>query len=207
MQFDLSSYFPQKTFLLQMDEQSITDWAASAADSAMHFFITPRFTMEHSLQVRTFVSEGVGTARTIVIFFNVFSPDAAQVLLKALEEPDMDTAVILATPHPYVVPQTIRSRVVLLLGDTTAPKDGPAMATSWQKQTALGYCKETFTAESDDDAALKRAKAISFLDELEVQFRTDRQKVQSVFSAKNMLFKANMPVKYVIEYAITAVFE
>jgi DNA polymerase III delta prime subunit len=134
------------------------------------------------------------------VHFSVFSPDAAQVLLKALEEPDLQTTIILITPYPYVLPLTIRSRVVLLQTER-AQVD----TTKHSQKEVFEYIKKELSSDGEEDAATRRALALKLLDELELQTKTDPLKARAVYEAKHMLFRANLPTKFVMEYVATAV--
>ena len=213
----LSVHAPQRTFLLQGQEADFVALqqhahGANTADETQsaHFFNAPRFTKEHAMQVGTFIAEGTGDERVLVIFFSIFSPDAAQVLLKPLEEPSNATTIVLMTPHPYLVPQTIRSRVALLSWAHQPSEHADASArvavAAWNKTTIAEYVKETFGAESEEEAALKRAKAVVLLDQLELQFAKQHDKARAIYEAKHMLFAANVPTKFVVEYAVALTF-
>jgi hypothetical protein len=68
------------------------------------------------------------------------------------------------------------------------------------------YVKETFGTDSEEDASVRRAQATVFLDAIEQHVRTSPEKVQVIYEAKDMLFKANMPTKQVVEYVVSMVF-
>jgi hypothetical protein len=140
------------------------------------------------------------------VYFDVFVSDAAQVLLKTLEEPREGIYIVFVTPHPYLIPQTIRSRVRLVRSEGLAfgTDNKPAFLTS--KQALLEYVKDTFGSDSDEDASVRRAQATVFLDAIEQHVRTSPEKVQVVYEAKDMLFKANMPTKQVVEYVVSMIF-
>jgi predicted transcriptional regulator len=74
------------------------------------------------------------------------------------------------------------------------------------KKAVQEYVKENFGSESDEDASVRRAKATVFLDQLEQHVRNSPEKSKVVYEAKEMLFKANMPTKQVVEYAVAMVF-
>jgi hypothetical protein len=200
---DLAAFAPQRTFLLQGQEADFAALQQNAHDASVHFFTAPRFTKDHASQIGTFIAEGTGQERTVVIFFSVFSPDAAQVLLKPLEEPSGATTIVLITPHPYLVPQTIRSRVVII---ARRKYQVSADAFAWKKDAITEYAKETFGSESEEDAALRRAKAVILLDQLEVQYARQHDKARAIYEAKHLLFAANIPTKFVVDYAISLTF-
>jgi hypothetical protein len=199
---DLAAYAPQKMFLIAGGEAFFESLLSSAreVDTFASALFVPRLTIDHAHDIATFLTEGMGEERIFIVYFAVFSPEAAQVLLKSLEEPDLATTLIFVTPHPYTVPQTIRSRVSLLQGEHTAQ-----VLPFKNKIDAYTYIKEEFGGEAEDDAATKRARAVHLLNALEVHAAKDPVKAQSVYEAKHMLFRANMPTKYVLEYAVTMV--
>ena len=166
----------------------------------LHTLLANRFTIDDARDVATWVNEGTGEERMLIIYTPLFSPDAAQVLLKAFEEPDLYTTVVLMTPYPYAVPLTIRSRVMLLPAEEMEIEK-----LEIKKSEMLDYVKKEFGSESEEDASTKRANAITFLDQLEVMTKKDPSKARAIYDAKDMLFKANMPTKFVVEYAVTAI--
>jgi len=150
-----------------------------------------------------YINEGTGEARLVMCFFSIFSPDAAQVLLKSLEEPDMDTTVVLMTPYPYLVPATIRSRTRLIHTDITPEQSHAIKVIS--RDAMLAQIKEEFASDADEDAATRRAKAVQLLDMLEAHVRKHPAKASIIYKAKDMLFAGNLPTKYVLEYAASMV--
>lgn len=200
---DLQQYAPQKIFLVQGTDAVFDTLleTAIAVDPFSYSLSTPRFTAQHAKNIVTLMSEGQGEERIILIYFSVFSPDAAQMLLKSLEEPDLYTTVVFVTPYPYIVPQTIRSRVLIIHTDAVATMTLPFKTSA----DALLYIKDEFGKESDDDAATKRARAIELLDALEMKVKGKPELAYYIYEAKDMLFKANMPTKYVLEYAVSMV--
>ncbi len=195
-----TQYLPQRIFLMQGDEETYRKVCALQDQHTLHALTVARFTMDDARTVATWITEGTGTERILVIYTPVFMPEAAQVLLKSFEEPDMHTVVVLITPYPYAIPQTIRSRVMLL------PLENRTVATLEIKKSALlEYVKKEFGTDRVDDAATKRADATRFLDQLEVLVGRDMAKARAIYEAKALLFKANMPTKFVVEYAVTAV--
>jgi DNA polymerase III delta prime subunit len=196
----LDTYKPQRIFLLQGDKRLCMTLYAQARErfSITHQLFVERFTVDNATEVSTFAIEGDGTERVLIVYFSVFSPDAAQVLLKSLEEPDLLTTIIFVTPYPYVVPLTIRSRVVLVHSDREI-QAAPMLS----KMEALEYVKKEFGKDSEEDAATRKAAAIAYLDQLEVRHRTDPGKASAIYQAKDMLLRANMPTKYVMEYVVS----
>ncbi len=199
---DFTSYNPQRIFLVQGNDEQYDAIIAEAKSSwlIVQTLSVSRFTVDHAHDVASFAVEGSGSERMLVVYFSIFSPDAAQVLLKSLEEPDELTTIVFVTPYPYIVPITIRSRVMLLQTERSA-----IVPTKRTHAQALQYVKDELSSDSDDDAATRRAKAVVFLDELETLYKSDPMKSQTIYDAKRMLFKANMPTKYVMEYVVTAI--
>lgn len=200
---DIAALAPQKTFLLQGNEATFDALLATAMvqhplTSALS---VPRFTTDHAKNLVSFINEGTGETRYFIVFFSLFSPDAAEVLLKSLEEPDPDTTIVLVTAYPYLVPATIRSRTTLLHGDAAIQ----AVAKNLSRDAVLAQIKEEFASDADEDAATRRAKAVQLLDMLEAYVRNTPKKADIVYKAKDMLFAGNLPTKYVLEYAASMV--
>lgn len=197
---DFSKYAPQRMFLMQGNEAAAEQLASElmAQDPLVQLLSVPRFTMDHAHSVAEFASESSSEPRTFVVYFSVFSPEAAQVLLKSLEEPAAGTSVIFVTRYPYLVPQTVRSRLMILPvvehGDEAHLKLKD-IVTKIQKEAA----------EKDDDAATRRSRALILLDELEAAVMKHPRHADTVYRAKAMLFKANLPTKYVLDYVATVV--
>lgn len=194
----LAQYAPQKMFIVQGGEEVFD---ALVGEYAVHEPMTqalsvPRFTIDHARTLATFAIEGTGSTRTCIVYFAVFSPDAAQVLLKSLEEPDPNTSIIFITPHPYTIPQTVRSRVIVITDhEVYKPRALVAILSAVTKE-----------AESkDDDASVRRARALILLDELERALKGDANKAKTLYEAKEMLYRANMPTKFVLDYVATMV--
>lgn len=201
---EIEHYAPQRTFLLQGTESAYHRLLASihAQTPFVHAFSAPRFTIDHARALSSFIAEGTAEMRIALIYFAVFSPDAAQVLLKSLEEPDLKTTIILMTPYPYTVPATIRSRV-MLMQDTVRHEAYTFAITT--RDSMLALIKTEFATDAEDDAATRRARAVELLNALESHVKTDPIKAGTVYEAKKMLFMANLPTKYVLEYAVSVV--
>jgi hypothetical protein len=202
---DFAQHAPQKTFLVQGSEKSFDTLLATAMirNPLTSALSTPRFTVDYAKSLVEFISEGTGEARVFIIFFSIFSPDAAQVLLKSLEEPDTDTTIILMTPYPYLVPATIRSRTMLIHDD--AVREVLSHDKKLSREAVLAQIKEEFASDAEDDAATRRANAILLLDKLEAYVRNTPFKAAIIYHAKDMLFSGNLPTKYVLEYAASMV--
>ena len=204
---DLQTYVPQKIFLLQGSESFYTEFITSANENFQYIqtLCVPRFTTAHAEEVVTFGLESTGNERLLVVYYTVFSPDAAQILLKSLEEPHPQTMIVFITPHPYMVPATIRSRVMLLPSEKMITDKKYTAIVEGSKSKALEYIKNEFSSDAEDDAATRRAHAVLLLDALEEKVRTDPTRSAVLYDAKHMLFAANMPTKYILEYAVNMV--
>jgi DNA polymerase III, delta subunit len=193
---------PEQIFLLQGDQQKYLDIVESIS-AAVPFVETlnlSRFTIEDAHNLVSFNLER-NINSWIVIYFDIFVNDAAQVLLKTLEEPKSGIYIIFVTPHPYLIPQTIRSRVSLLMNNLVISKSEHFSS----KDLALSFIKNNL-ADDTIEASIRRAQTSLFLDELEQYVCQSPEKLKIVYEAKDMLFKANMPTKQVVEYAVSMVY-
>lgn len=200
----LSSLNPEQIFLLQGSAETFAALVEDIAPQtiALEEQKLSRFTMDDAHTLVTFNLERA-PGSWCVVYFDVFVSDAAQVLLKTLEEPREGIYIVFVTPHPYLIPQTIRSRVRLVLAEGLAFRNPPYLQS---KQSLLEHVKETFGSDSEEDASARRAQATVFLDAIEEHVRTSPEKVQVVYEAKDMLFKANMPTKQIVEYVVSMIF-
>lgn len=197
---DFTTYNPQRIFLVQGNEETYEGIVRDVDTAIVQKLSVSRFTVDHAHIVASFATEGDGRERMLIVYFSIFSPDAAQILLKSLEEPDEYAMIVFVTPYPYVVPITIRSRVILIQTERSA-----IIPVKRTREQALQYVKDELSSESEDDAATRRAKALIFLDELETLYKSDSHKSQTIYEAKHMLFTANLPTKYVMEYVVSTV--
>jgi DNA polymerase III delta prime subunit len=195
---NFSQYAPQRMFLFQGDDAMSERLVAElmVRDPFIQFLSVPRFTIDHARTVAGFALENSGEERTFIVYFSVFSPEAAQVLLKSLEEPAANTTVVFVTRYPYLVPQTVRSRLLII-------QQGIEQTDREKKEIIADMQKEA--AEKDDDAATRRSRALMLLDELEAAVATQPKYADTVYRAKRMIFKANLPTKYVLDYVSTVV--
>lgn len=200
---DIESFLPERTFLIQGGEIFFDTFLGEAlvTNPFVHSLSVPRFTRENASALATFITEGTGERRIYIVFFSLFSPEAAELLLKSLEEPDLDTTIILVTPYPYTVPLTIRSRVRLLQSNLVEKSEFSITS----RESILALIKDEFGSDGDDSAAIRRARAVQLLDSLEMHVRADAIKSRTIYDAKKMLLKANMPTKFVLEYAASVV--
>lgn len=197
---DLQSRAPEQIFLIQGTE---TLYESLLQDISIHVLSESmklsRFTKDDAATVRSFNLERVGES-WLVIYFAVFQNDAAQSLLKTLEEPNDGIHIVFITPHPYLVPQTIRSRVRI-----TQVHEDTAEQIKVSKKDFDTFIKEKLATESID-ASEKRALASNFLDIVEQTVRGEPEKSKVVYEVKDMLYKANMPTKQVMEYLAAMIF-
>ncbi len=200
---EIKKFYPQKMFLVQGEEVMFDSLLKEIKniEPLVHSLSVPRFTVDHARNISQFISEGNGKERFFVVFFSFFSIEAANILLKNIEEPDLYTTIIFITPYPYTIPQTIRSRV-FLLQNTREILDLENLSYT----DSVNFVKNELSSESEEDAATRKAKAIIFLDSLEKKFRKNSEKISVIYEAKHMLFKANIPSKYVIDYTISCIF-
>lgn len=159
-----------------------------------------RFTVEDAKKIVEFNLE-MPEGSWCIIYFDIFMKDATQILLKTLEEPREGIHIIFITPHPYLLPQTLRSRARIILDNISNTK--PSYLSS--KEVLLEYVKETFGDEKKE-ASLKRAEATELLDAIEHDVRDNPWKVKVVYESKDMLFRANMPTKQVVEFLVSMVY-
>jgi DNA polymerase III delta prime subunit len=197
----LTELAPEQIFLLQGQETFFDTLVETISEKVVNleYLKLSRFTKEDAQTLVTFNLERGGGAWCLV-YFDVFMSDASQILLKTLEEPKEGIHIALVTPHPYLVPQTIRSRARLILTDIQL--EIPKYLSS--KKTMADYIKNVIGNE-DIDAGERRAQGAHLLDNIEYFFKKDYQKVKTVYEAKEMLFKANMSTKQVVEYVVALV--
>jgi DNA polymerase III delta prime subunit len=193
---DFTAYYPQQVFLVQGDHLFAETLANTSLNPTTQLLSVPRFTTDHARTIATFAVEGTGEERFFVIFFAVFSPEAAQVLLKSLEEPAAQTTIVFVTPYPYLVPQTVRSRVMLISDVDWRESPGKT-----KKSILEEIAKEA--AEKEEDAAVRRSRALILLDDLEYFVKDQPYEATILYRAKKMLFKANLPTKFVLDYVAT----
>jgi hypothetical protein len=198
----LAKLAPQQVFLIQGNKNTFESLFNDLKNnsSSIEGEILSRFTMEDANNIVSFNLQR-GTGSWYVVYFDVFVNDASQVLLKTLEEPNEGVNIVFITPHPYLIPQTIRSRARLM--STDLENDIPKYFSS--KKDILEYVKEVFGDDSVE-ASIRRAEATVFLDQLEQYFKDNPEKIKYIYEAKDMLFKANMPTKQVVEYLISMIY-
>lgn len=198
---DLKNLSPEQVFLIQGNEGFAKELIETIHKELFcEERILSRFTKDDAAFVRSYNLERKGEA-WLVVFFAVFQNDAAESLLKTLEEPNEGIHIVFITPHPYLVPQTIRSRVRIL----TESKESLTEYKTISKKEVDLFIKEKLTSETIDPSE-KRAYATAFLDAIENTCRKNPEKAKVLYEAKDMLYKANMPTKQVIEYVASLVF-
>lgn len=198
----ISNLAPQQVFLIQGNKETFSELVEDVGKntSFVEGQSLSRFTMEDANKIITFNLERESSA-WCVVYFDVFVADASQVLLKTLEEPREGINIVFVTPHPYLIPQTIRSRARLI--SLNLENQIPKYLSS--KKEISEYIKETFGDDSVE-ASIRRAQATVFLDQIEEYFRNEPEKIKYIYEAKDMLFKANMPTKQVVEYLVSMVY-
>jgi hypothetical protein len=196
---------PQQVFLIQGNQDFYKTLLTTLEESVstVERIATARFTMEDARTVVSWNNDHAGSEDWLLVYFDIFVPDAAQVLLKTLEEPGRNVRIVLITEHPYLIPQTIRSRVRLLLGTQSEDLVLPEYVQS--KKALTEYIKETLAGE-EGDVSERRAIAAHLLDLLEHKSKKDTEKLRHIYRAKEMLYKANMPTKQVVEYVAAMLF-
>ncbi len=199
----LTALAPEQVFLLQGQKSFFNALIQNISEKVpnLEYVELSRFAKDDAQSLVSFNLER-NPGSWCLVYFDVFMTDAAQILLKTLEEPNEGIYIVLVTPHPYLVPQTIRSRVRLILGNTEM--EIPDYLSS--KKVLLEYVKEVFGKESEEDASTRRAQATVLLDNIEHKVKDDPEKLKAVYEAKDMLFKANMPTKQVMEYLVAMIF-
>ena len=198
---DLDQYNPAHAFLIQGSELDFEMLTIIYHDrGVLELALTmSRCTVEDAQTIVTFNMQSNGQERWCIAYFPVFSPEAAQALLKTLEEPSVGTRIAFVTPYPYLIPLTIRSRTIMV----NTPFDTFKKAIT--KKDAEAVIKDTL-ADDHIDAADRKAHAIALLDALEQHVAHNHVKARAIYKAKDLLFKANIPVKQVAEYAVDTVF-
>lgn len=199
----IKSLSPQQVFLIQGTPSLLSGVVSKLNErhGIAETHVVSRFTMEDAGTLVSWSIDNSGNESWYLVYFDLFVSEAAQVLLKTLEEPGNGIHIVLVTPHPYLVPQTIRSRVRLLLTDIAI--ETPHYMSS--KKALNEYIKDVLGNE-DIEASDRRAEATKLLDAFEHTMKDDSVKIAYVYKAKEMLYKANMPTKQVVEYLVAMVF-
>lgn len=198
----LASYEPQHTFLIQGTDALFNSYTAELITRgyALYAKNLARLTVDDATDMRDFIIAETGEPQYCVVYFSAFTGGAAEILLKILEEPPLEARIVLITPYPYLVPQTIRSRVRVV---TNLGVAGERVVIDKKNIKEL---LETALGDEKEEAAIRRERALFFLDDLEYSLREDKQKAKLVYEAKDLLLKGNLPSKQVLEYITTVVF-
>lgn len=199
----LLSHNPEQIFLVQGFKKDFESYLKNISEniSSVEYLSLSRFTKEDAFEVIRFNLERSKNS-WLIIYFDVFMSEASQILLKTLEEPTDGIHIVFVTPHPYLVPQTIRSRVRLITSNGESNLEEPDFLSS--KKEIQEYIK--VFGDENINASVRRAKATIFLDQLEQLFYKEPEKIKIIYDAKDMLFKANMPTKQIVEFVVTMVF-
>lgn len=198
----LVSYEPQRSFLIQGTDAVFNSYTAAliARGHALYAKNLARLTVDDATDMRDFILAETGEPQYCVVYFSAFTGGAAEILLKILEEPPLEARIVLITPYPYLVPQTIRSRVRVV---TNLDSAGERVVIDKKNIKEL---LETALGDEKEEAAIRRERALFFLDDLEYSVQTDKAKAKLVYEAKDLLLKGNLPPKQVLEYIATVVF-
>ncbi len=204
----ITTFSPQHAFLIsgsEYDGQLLFD-EGKKKNMFVEYYVQSMLTMEHALFVRSFNTEDTEGDRWIIVSFTFFHIDAVQVLLKTLEEPRPHTYFIFVTPYPYLVPDTIRSRVLLIHNEITTSSDYQSFL---KKSLAdkFAYVKERFATDDEDSAAERKQLALILLDIYEQNISNvslkKKESLEIIYTAKKMMLKAQLPPKQVLEYVLT----
>ncbi len=197
----ISTFSNTRVFLIQGNESVFENLSSEIVSVSPFVFSlsTARFNYDNAGTLSEYLLEGNGEKRYAIVFFSVFSPESAQRLLKSFEEPDLDTTVFMITQYPYTIPATIRSRAQII-NNFNSKKE--SIYKIGNRSEMLDLIKKDFSTESED-ASIRRAKAIALLDSLENYLFEKKEKSDIVYEGKKMLFKANMPTKFVLDYVFS----
>jgi hypothetical protein len=163
----------------------------------------PSLTIDIAMELRMLIGDLGEGQYWMLITFSFFTKDAADVLLKLLEEPYSGMHIILCTPYPYLVPDTIRSRVLFLTGDTTT-----VIHTSFFKLSTnekLEHIKKYFGTDAEDEASVRKVEAFAILDEYEKVLHDSKRFSECfhLYDAKRMITRAGIPPKQALDYVVT----
>lgn len=199
-----TTFSNNRFFILQGGEDVFNKFLSEVLVVSQYVFSlsTARFNYENAGALSEYVLEGNGEKRYAVVFFSVFSKESAERLLKSLEEPDQDTTIFLVTKYPYTIPATIRSRAQII--NQTNKTEMIGQYTIGSRSEMLEMIKKEFSSENEE-ASIRRAKAIDLLDSLEIYLFKNNIRTDIIYQGKSMLFKANMPTKFVLDYVFSTV--
>lgn len=191
----LLAWAPQQTFLVTGTAEIYDTLIAEAQAGPLVYTKAPQLTIEEAKNIARFATEGMYEKTIGIFYFASYSNGAAEVLLKALEEPHENVVLIIITPHPYTFPQTLRSRM-RVIPRTALQIETPTRAQLIKIGEAL--------AVSTDEASVRREATLSFIDMLEqyAQKENNLSFAQTLFDAKKYLLTANLPPKQVVEFVV-----
>jgi hypothetical protein len=201
----LHSYTPSHVFLIQGGPGALDTLVQDLKQEEISHsvFSYPSLTIDIAKELRTLVSDFGEGQHWVLVSFSFFTKDAADVFLKLLEEPYSGMHIILCTPYPYLVPDTIRSRVLFLTGeDSDAGRDSFFTRSVDEK---LDYIKKYFGTDAEDEAAVRKVEAFVLLDGYEKVLHSAKRFSESTFlyDAKRMIAHAGIPPKQALEYVVT----
>lgn len=201
----LHSYSPTNVFLIQGSFGALDVLEKDLKESGVLYTREdfPQITIEIAKEIRsTIVGYGEGVF-WVLISFTFFTKDARDVLLKLLEEPHSGMHIVLCTPYPYFVPDTIRSRVLFL--KQQSEKNTEKEFFSFSPNQKLEYIKKYFATDTEDEAAIRKVEAFILLDEYENILHQKKQfsLAPILYSAKKMMEVSQLPPKQVLEYVVT----
>lgn len=198
----LAQYEPQHTFVVQGGESVFNAYTAEIITRGYGLYAKnlARLTVDDATDIREFIMAETGEPQYCVVYFSAFTGGAAEILLKILEEPPIEARIVLITPYPYLVPQTIRSRVRIV--SNLQKKEDRVVIDKKNVAERLALA----LGDEKEEAAIRRERALFFLDDLEYSLKHDKAKAALVYEAKDLLLKGNLPSKQVLEYITTMLF-
>lgn len=201
----IHSYTPSHVFLIQGGVGALDTLVQDLKQEEVSHtvFSFPSLTMDIAKELRSNVSAFGEGEHWVLVSFSFFTRDAGDVFLKLLEEPYNGMHIILCTPYPYLVPDTIRSRVLFLIGDDHSTVRAPFFALSLDEK--LEHIKKFFGTDAEDEAAVRKVEAFAILDEYEKVLHSSKRFSESKFlyDAKRMIAYAGIPPKQALDYVVT----
>jgi hypothetical protein len=139
------------------------------------------FTIENARTLKSWqeLVPASGRSKVYIAYADFVTREAENALLKTLEEPVGNTHIIFSLPNPYVLSDTLLSRVRLItLANEEAPRDVHAVAFMRAALAErLSIIAKLLEKSDDDDASGQvRKRAVSFLNELEAHLAKDLSK-------------------------------
>lgn len=198
-------YTPVNVFLLQGRSETFVSLVKELQKekiSHIHIHCTS-LTIDNARELRTIITDlGEGESWALVSF-TFFTSEARDVFLKLLEEPYQGVHIVLCTPYPYLVPDTIRSRVLFISEYSSQKYEKDFFTLSLSQK--LEYIKKHFGEDSEDDAGGRREEAFVLLDEYEKRIHEEKRFMNAdvFFEAKKMIYLSQLSPKQVLEYVVT----